>query len=267
MNKGVLLFAFNNGITDYYKMAEITAKRVNHFLNLPVTLVTDELSIPTEFEYIFDNVLIIDPQKDNKKQKQLWINKGRYQAYDLTPYDETLLIDTDYLINSNQLLKIFDIYDDFMCPNKTYFLLDNNGYHQEQLSPTSFNTLWATIIAFKKTNRTKQIFECMRMVQYNYSHYVNLYNMYSSQYRNDHALAISCRIINGQIEDKSMYLPWSLVHANDNLVVEKLSGVEYNTSYKVYKQTERLDKTKIDYCIINDMDFHLLDKNNFMKIV
>ena len=52
-----------------------------------------------------------------------------------------------------------------------------------------------------------------------------------------------------------------------NLVVEKLSDSVYNTSYKVYKQTEKLGKTKIDYCIINDMDFHLLDKNNFMEIV
>ena len=267
MSKGVLLFAFNNGITNYYKMAEATAKRVNHFLNLPVTLVTDKESFLTKSEYTFDNVMFVDAQTNNQKHKKLWINKGRYQAYDLTPYDETILLDTDYLINSTQLLKLFDIYDDFMCPNKTYFLLDDNGHCQEPISPTGFDTLWATVIAFKKSNRSKQIFECMRMVQENYVHYVNLYNMYSSQYRNDHALAISCRIVNGHMEDKSMYIPWTLVHANNNLVVEKLSDSMYNTSYKVYKQTEKLGKTKIDYCIINDMDFHLLDKNNFMEIV
>jgi len=41
MTKGILLFAFNNGTVDYYKMAVATAKRANQFLNLPVSVVTD----------------------------------------------------------------------------------------------------------------------------------------------------------------------------------------------------------------------------------
>lgn len=267
MSKGVLLFAFNNGITNYYDMAVATAKRVNHFLNLPVSIVTDVNSLPTNPTYEFDKLFVVKADDSNKKDKKTWINKGRYQAYDLSPYDETLLLDTDYLINSNQLLKIFDIYDDFMCPNRTYFLMDEQGYQQEKISPTGFNTLWATVIAFKKTNKAKQIFECMRMVQENYMHYVNLYNMYSIQYRNDHALAISSRIINGHIEDITMYMPWALNHIKNELIVEKLTDSVYNTSYKVYKQTERNGKTKIDYCIVNDMDFHLMNKDTYMEIV
>ena len=39
MTRGALLFAFNSPKYDYYAMAEHTAKRINHFLNMPVTLV------------------------------------------------------------------------------------------------------------------------------------------------------------------------------------------------------------------------------------
>ena len=56
--KGVLLFAFNNDIVDYYEMAVATAKRINHFLNLPVTIVTDEESLPAIQSYAFDKVII-----------------------------------------------------------------------------------------------------------------------------------------------------------------------------------------------------------------
>jgi len=265
MSKGVLLFAFNNGITNYYDMAVATAKRVNHFLNLPVSIVTDINSLPVTPTYEFDKLFVVQADSSNKKDRKVWINKGRYQAYDLSPYDETLLLDTDYLINSNQLLKIFDIYDDFMCPNRTYFLMNEHGHQQEQVSVTSFNTLWATIIAFKKTNKAKQIFDCMYMIQENYTHYLNIYNMHSSQFRNDHALAISCRIVNGHLEDKSMYMPWALTHINTELIVEKLTNSVYNTSYKIYKKNQKTSKP--EYCVVNNMDFHLMNKNMFMEIV
>ena len=47
MSKGAILFAFNSPKFNYYDMAVATAKRINHFLNIPVTLFTDEESIPT----------------------------------------------------------------------------------------------------------------------------------------------------------------------------------------------------------------------------
>ena len=90
--------------------------------------------------------------------------------------------------------------------------------------------------------------------------------MFSGQYRNDHALAISCRIVNGQFEDKSMYMPWSLIHANHDLTIERLTNSVYNTEYKVCKTTLSQQKTKKEYCIINDMDFHLMNKKTFMEI-
>ena len=48
MSKGALLFAFNSPKYNYYEMAVATAKRINHFLDLPVTVITDDNSIPRD---------------------------------------------------------------------------------------------------------------------------------------------------------------------------------------------------------------------------
>jgi hypothetical protein len=57
MRQGAILFAFNSPKFNYYDMAVNTAKRINHFLNLPVTLVTNEESLPALQTYIFDKVI------------------------------------------------------------------------------------------------------------------------------------------------------------------------------------------------------------------
>ena len=96
-----------------------------------------------------DKTILVEPDKSNNRDWGMWINKGRYQAYKLSPYDETLLLDTDYMVNSNKTLDIFNYYDDFCCHNKTSYLMQP-GLAQEVLSVYSFETLWATVVAFKK---------------------------------------------------------------------------------------------------------------------
>lgn len=249
--KGVLLFAFNNNEVDYVKMASITAQRVNNFLNLPCTLVTDK-----DTNYKFDNIVYLDKDSSNKKRQKIWNNKGRFNAYHLSPYDETLVLDVDYVLNSSQLLNVFNFYDDFCIHNSSSFLMYPN-VEQEKLGSASFNTLWATVLFFKKTSRVKYLFECVKMVQENYQHYVDLHGMWSDTFRNDHAFAISNRILNGHIEDNSNYIPWNLLHIGEKTLVQKISKTEY-------KILLLEDKTK--YIIVKDIDFHMLDKNNFIEI-
>lgn len=253
MSRGILLFAFNNGNYNYYEMAVATAKRANYFLNLPVTIVTDSMSLPETQTYTFDHTILVSAQTDNVNHNGIWFNKGRYRAYELTPYDETILLDTDYLINSSTLLKLFDIYNDFMCHNKTSFLMFPK-LGQEVVSSYSFDTLWATVIAFKKTKRVEQIFQCLQMVQENYEHYGHIYKFITRPYRNDYGLTIALRITNGHIDNTQDYIPWPLIHANKEVTVYK-----DDTKFVVLKDNK--------YIVVNDTDFHMMDKKNFMEIM
>ena len=252
--KGVLLFAFNNGITDYYEMAIRTAKRVNQFLNLPVSVVTGPNTDFSKYDYTFDNLFIENFDDSNKKGREVWINKGRHKAFELSPYDETIILDTDYLINSDTLLKPFELYDDFMCHNSTSFIMIPNA-QQEKVSNKFINTCWATVIFFKKTDRTKRIFDCMQMVQNNYQHYANIFDMNSLMYRNDYSLTIALWIVNGHTQNQSDYIPWSLLHLNQQVQARKIDNTEY-----IFFD----DKHK--YITLKGVDFHLLSKKNFMDI-
>jgi len=266
MSRGALLFAFNSPRYDYYSMAEYTAKRINHFLKLPVTLITDENSLPNNSKFNFDHIKLVEPDKNNIKDYSVWINKGRYQAFELSPYDETILLDTDYMVNSNKLLKTFDLSEDFCCHDKTSFFMHPNA-PQEVLSAYSFNTLWATVITFRKTNRAKQIFECLEMVQKNYEHYANIHSFIAGVYRNDYALTLALRIANGHLIPKSDIIPWNLMHVGKNTSVYSNSEEEFNTEYTVMFDNWQRGKIRKEYITIKDMDFHVMNKDNFMELI
>jgi hypothetical protein len=266
MSRGALLFAFNTDTVDYFSMAVYTAKRINHFLNLPVTVITDSIDNGLNTEYQFDNIIYTASDHTNFKDNKVWLNKGRYQAFEDSPYDETLLLDTDYIVNSDKLLSLFSFYDDFCCHNSTSYILNSNET-QETVGKYGFNTLWATVMLFKKTERVQQIFECMKMIQDNYDHYVKLYGMYKTMYRNDYSLGIAQHIVNGHLDIASDYIPWDLQHMGKNVSVKKNSDDLFNTSYTISYKLDEPDNQKNEYIIVKDFDFHMLDKDNFMEII
>ncbi len=262
MSKGVILFAYNNRKFDYFKMAVATAKRINRFLDLPVTVVTDESTDIDSYNYNFDKVIVNQADTSNLKDKELWINKGRYNAYEFSPYDETIVLDTDYMVNSQTLLKTFDFDSDLVCHNSTSVLMVPDA-SQELMSNYSIRTLWATVIRFRKSTYSKQVFECMKMVQDNYNHYMNSYRLNSLMYRNDFSLTIATRIVNGHTEDNRNYLPWNLVHVGNNTTIYRESDTEYTVMYDNWQR----NKLRKEYLVVKDMDFHMLNKKNFLELI
>jgi hypothetical protein len=265
MTRGAILFAFNSEKYDYYTMAVATAKRINDFLNLPVTVVTDENSVQ-DLNYVFDKTIITVPDKSNKRDWGQWINKGRYKAFEFSPYDETLLLDTDYMVNSDKLLKTFDFSNDFCCHDHTEFFMQP-GLPQEMLSPFSFETLWATVVMFKKTNKSKQIFESLKMIQENFEHYANIHGFISSTFRNDYALTLALRLVNGHILQQDNIIPWSLIHVGKNTPIYKNSSEFLDTEFTIVYDNWQRGKIRKEYITIKDMDFHVMVKENFMELI
>ena len=117
-SKGALIFARNNAQIDYIKQAHYSAKRIKKFLNIPTSIVTDSVDYLKEtykdYEKVFDKVIEV-PFTNNSTTKRYFDGSGvakhlqfkndlRTQSYELTPYDETLLLDSDYII-ANSLFK------------------------------------------------------------------------------------------------------------------------------------------------------------------
>ena len=125
-SKGAFLIARNNAQIDYVKQAVFLAKRVKKYLDIPTTVLTDSVDYlkTTYDETVFDRIIPLDynPQKNERVyfdgalyQKQATFNnRARCQVYDLTPYDETVLLDTDYIVSNNLLKQCFNSQEDFL---------------------------------------------------------------------------------------------------------------------------------------------------------
>ena len=192
-SRGVVLFAFNTDTVDYELIAERAKRLITYTLNLPVTIVTEMSGTQTN-------------TRAGYKHGTKWFNGDRYRAYELSPYDETLLLDSDYLVLDDALLKILDTTVDYNI------MTDNQNFVQTMsgnMDEISLNFVWATAIAFKKTSRSKLLFELVGRIQNNYRYYTKLYNIRRSTFRNDYAFAIADNIINGYMLNKG--IPWTML--------------------------------------------------------
>ena len=129
-SRGVLLFAFNSSI-DYVKIAKQCARLVKSNLNLPVTLITDDPT--TDW---CDNVILVTNDVENYKSAldlSSWKNFDRYRAYELSPYDETLVIDTDYLVLDNSLLNLFGMEYDYRIMESNNTIDESWDFNMGQL--------------------------------------------------------------------------------------------------------------------------------------
>jgi hypothetical protein len=254
--KGILFLAFNTPEIDYYQMASYTAARASRFLNLPCSIITSPESRTTDYE--FDQVIYTTQDNTNYRSKSIWSNKGRYQVFELSPYEETLVLDVDYMINSNRLLETFKYTSDFVCYHDPEYLLES--LDPEKLSRKSVQTLWATVMRFRKTSRTEQIFNMMNMIQDNYRHYGELYSFLPDMYRNDYALTIALKTVNGHLENPEDYIMGKLNHVGVATYVQRIDDV-------TYKILGRPKNNIQNYIIIKDHDFHMLNKKNFKELM
>ena len=199
---GVLLFAYDNESIKYTELAKLCALLVRkHLPNTGVTLVTDNL-----IEGPFDDVIILEAGDSNRRtfrtpnggtEEVTWHNKTRPQAYDLTPYEKTLLLDVDYLMFNNSLQWLFQSDKELICHNIAYDITDKDSFIDDKLLHwSSIPMLWATVLYFTKNDTAREFFNLVKLVQDNYQYYYNLYNFKMGPYRNDYAISIAYNLLN-----------------------------------------------------------------------
>jgi len=264
MKTGALLFAFNTNETDYFKMAEFSAKNIKRWLNIPTSVITDDKRKSS----VFDNIIINQNTKsskryfDDRNSTVEWKNSGRSSAYSLTPYDQTLLLDVDYIVASNQLSTILDSSYEFLCPDSA-FELSGTKSNNPSFGKFQMKMFWATVIMFRKTKHSQVIFELIKMIENNFEHYANLYGFPKTPYRNDYALSIALSIASGHLETKTHSIPWPLINIHPEHDVNLVDTDTFEITYiKSTRSRERMFRNKV----INQ-DIHVMGKTSMEKII
>jgi hypothetical protein len=277
MSKGILMFAHNNSEIDYIRMAYVNARLINHHLGVPVTVVTDEHSFKLledtvstkDMKYTFDNIVIKnkDPEFKRKntkvyrdtihKQKSLsFYNLDRADAYDITPYDETILLDADYLILSNTLNNCWGNKNPLLMNYEWQDINFNRKFELDRLNPASIVMYWATVVYFKKDSMSEHFFTLCKHVRHNYQYYRNLYKWAGSTMRNDYVFSIAGHLLSGMQDKGIPQLPFKLYKSFD---FDDIDCVLDKNKIRLY--LEKHD-SHAEYLLAEwkDLDLHIMNK-------
>jgi hypothetical protein len=281
MTSGVLMFAHNNREIDYGMMAYVSARYVEKNLKVPVSLITDSGTIKwldkkdTSLKNVFDKIILTDelsqPERQDKRfydgsvdyKKTAFNNGFRARAYDLTPYDKTLVIDTDVLIKNDQLKNIWNSNTDFMINHKHIDVeYSRNRNEFNKISEYTVDFYWATIFYFEKTEWTKTFFDLCQHIAENYEYYRFIYQIAYPLLRNDYIFSIAVHIMNGfNNKTKPQTLPADLYYTLDRDVLHQ---VNLNGDLVFLIQKENL-LGEYTLAKTGNQNIHIMNKYSFSR--
>ena len=166
-------------------------------------------------------------------------NYSRSTAYHLSPYDKTILMDTDYILSNSILNNCFDMDSDLMMYKESVDIAQVRDEREfEYISDKGIDFYWATVVYFEKNEKNDIYFNLIDHIEENWNYYQSIYDINADLFRNDFAFSIAIHIMNG--------------FQSNNEIVDKLPGKHYYT-------TDRDVAWKIN----NDYLMFLVQKKNF----
>lgn len=237
-DRGVLMFAHNNLEIDYFRLAVVNSLLIKKNMNQHnISVVTDQHSYDYALGTLgadlinlaISNVILVEKDPDFKSKnirtykdtshtaKPLpFYNLNRADAYDLSPYTETLLIDTDYLVLSDLLNQCWAHNNELMM-NYQYQDIMSERYMPEldRLNGLGIPLYWATVVYFRKSDHCRTFFNLAKHVQQNAQYYKELYRWKGNLFRNDHSFSIAAHMVSGFLEKGVPQLPVKLYKTFD----------------------------------------------------
>jgi hypothetical protein len=276
MTTGAILFAQNNTTVDYIKLAVFAARRIIDHLDIPVSMITDNKQwlINHYPDHPFDTIIEIPiettPQQKYfndgslASQKLEWKNKSRSSVYDLTPYDRTLVLDSDYIISSNILKPALNNLHDFQIYKNSFDLASWRTTNEfKRINQYSIPFYWATTFIFNKTEIMQCFFDLIAYIKSNWLYFRNLYSIDHPVFRNDFAFSIAIHIMNGKTNGEfAIELPGIMSYSIDKDVLVDI--VDDKIHMLIEKQNHPgeyiLSKTQ-------GIDLHIMNKLSLSRFI
>jgi hypothetical protein len=217
--KGVCFFAYNTEQIDYGRIAVMAALFVKrNMVNNNTCLITDQgtwdwisqSQSKAMIDSAFDEVILTQGEHKSNlrvhhdspwtKFRSEFRNSNKHKILEYTPFDKTLLLDIDYIVQNNNLDYLFDSNEEIsMYHNATN--LDNQlpKEPEQRLKPYGIPMLWSTVVYFdKRSELAKLFFDTWAHVAENYDFYKFLYGFPPGLYRTDFCVSIAAHILNAQ---------------------------------------------------------------------
>lgn len=278
-DRGIIMFAHNNSEIDYFRLAILNSLLIQHHLGITnITVVTD----PHSYEYnksklgeefinrAISNIVMVEKDKTFKYQntrtfkdtshfaKSLpFYNVNRCDAYDISPYEETILLDVDYLILSDTLNQCWGHNNELMMNWKFQDIMqDRKDPSLLRLNHFGITMYWATVVYFRKTPYAESFFNFVKHVRSNPQFYKDLYNWNGTLYRNDYSFSIAAHMLSGFSDKGIPQLPTTLYKTFDT---DDVHMVTSNNSLVLYLEKPR---SPGDFILTKweGIDIHIMNK-------
>lgn len=270
--KGIVFFARDNEQFSYAQMACIAAAMARKHLSGfdEICLLTDTSTYnksKKDIDSAFDRVIARDVESQNNPRMFKdtldvtnigdFKNTDRNDIFELTPYEETLVIDADYLIMSNTLDQVWGSENDFMINYKYHDISGRGETNVRYIDEYTIPMAWATVFYFRKTEYTDNIAFMIDHIKNNYEYYSRLYNCGGNLYRNDYAFSIALHILNGGVASKVPSLP--IEYLNNSFDLDDIFRVNSANDIIMFCASKQ-NKYEHTLCRFKNMDLHIMNK-------
>lgn len=191
MKRGFLVVAENNNNVDYIKMAYVLALSLKatqtEVTNL--SIITTKPLIPISQKYLdtFDKVIICEKDEDWKeKSKSLDTTSLCAKYYDVTPYDETIVLDTDMIFPQD-----ISLWWDLLSDKEIIFTTNvktfrgetiNSDFYRKVFTKNNLPNLYTGLFYFKKGSISEIFFNTVNVI---FNNWEEFYNRLDEKYRPD----------------------------------------------------------------------------------
>ena len=240
MTKGVLLYADRR----YWKMAVCVCLMVKNHLKVPVAVVTPAGVPPREnpFDQIIESNIL-------GRVARLW-------AYLHSPFDETLLLDADYMILNDSFKHVWGSQEPLLVNHNIRYLDGSPAVPADRyMAHNNTRLYWMTAIYFRKSPFVYRVFKLMAHVRECWEYYRFVYGFGGRDYRNDFALSIALHVLSG-FGDYTASLPVDyLTFAKHG---DKLLDVNWDKMVWLHQDSKSIVNT-------GTLNVHCLDKVELEK--
>jgi|TARA_B110000977_G_scaffold134997_1_gene171764 hypothetical protein len=199
MSRGIVVLAQNNAKDDYVQQACLLA------MSLAVTntdtlisIITND-KVPKEYVKLFDQIIPI-PFADDAAHEE-WKISNRWKIYHASPYDETLVLDTDMLVLQDISLwwNFLNEYEVFFTSNVYTYRNDlvTSDYYRKVFTSNYLPNLYIGLHYFKKCDFAQEFYKWLELISNNWELFYTQYakENFPLQSSMDVSAAIAAKIL------------------------------------------------------------------------
>jgi hypothetical protein len=219
MSRGYLVLAQNNSTVDYIRQAYALALSIKNtqtsIRNISIC-VENKTLVPEKYRKVFHNIIEI-PWGDAAEGFE-WKIHNKWKYYYMSPYDETVALDTDMLFTTDishwwEFMAKFDIL--FTTQVLTYRgELSTGTAYRELFENNDLPNIYTGFFYFQKTKKSAEMFRMVDIIFHNYEFFTTKFLVSKNKPRlsGDVAYALAAKLLGNYSVETTAYRYPTFVH-------------------------------------------------------